>query len=414
MSFKKREAIEAISDLVHRDSSKKIKKFKIYTILPKGNIGDRHHSEGIVQAVLYKLINDYQFDYKDIQCISYEASCCRELANKKKLVTELCRWQQENVTDKGGITLILAVGPNDYFAEILGQVIDKPNALSVYSTHQLSSRITSLVKLPHIIAVPRCSISEQQIEALKDKTTLILVNDIAHPLDNRALYEGRKSYLVAGYRPIGKIDKNTIGIILGGDAPDIDGRILRFTPEQAQFLAKNILQFEREQRPCGEKLRFIVINGPRTGKYNIDGQPYNPSPHNSGKLDRVTEAFIQTLINHHMDVDCYNFQFSQQPSAYIPLLTSFKETNNRGNLHVPGDSLSMISETTTHLSNVIIDELPSMNECHYRFCQDFFRTGKASFLNWRGEINYSHPDTVKQPAASQVVAEAILLKIFGS
>lgn len=198
-------------------------------------------------------------------------------------------------------------------------------------------------------------------------------------------------------------------MILGGDAPDANNRMKFFTAENARSLARRIAKMEMQDRA---NCHFIVTNGPRTGKFS-DGVEVQPNPHRTGKIDPVTQAFvdeIQTATGDRPDI--FDFQFSQLPSAYQPILQSWNSTPNVGNLHVPGESSSMIAETTSFLDRVVVDEVPSMNEVHAKEVAQSFADGAADVLRLDGTLQRRQTAAgagPKQPAAEKIAAEVLKL-----
>ena len=81
-----------------------------------------------------------------------------------------------------------------------------------------------------------------------------------------------------------------IGVILGGDAPTPEGKMLYYTQKEAQQLAAYLAGQVKWR-----KLHLLILNGPRTGKYNPQTHEMIKESHRNGNIDTVTTAFVAEL-----------------------------------------------------------------------------------------------------------------------
>jgi hypothetical protein len=102
--------------------------------------------------------------------------------------------------------------------------------------------------------------------------------------------------------------------------------------------------------------------------------------HRDGKIDFVTQTFMKELGTglSQKQVQLFNFQFGQA-SPYKAVLSILHKT--KGDLILPGESVSMISESVDELAGqVIVYDTPSMNPAHQAYVQSEFQSGSIHRL----------------------------------
>ncbi len=212
-------------------------------------------------------------------------------------------------------------------------------------------------------------------------------------------------------------DKKKLVVVLGGDAPLADNATQKFyTVKEAEELADYVADLARS----GDYYIYAT-SGPRVGKFNHTTREEDKTVHRgdtpvSEPTDPVSEAFVNRLKSKGFEAgrDFYFADFrygSPSISAYRALLGLLGESDV---LMLPGESVSMFSETLGVANNRIGYITGSMNDGHYKTFGQFSKespiavlslptaTGKrelaASPLS--GEVGVSEP-------AAMIIAKAI-------
>ncbi len=173
-----------------------------------------------------------------------------------------------------------------------------------------------------------------------------------------------------------------LGIILGGDAPTPDQKMLLFTENNARELARSVAAV------IGTR-HLLIINGPRTGKYD-PSRPLEASyeeiktAHRDGKPDFVTQAFIEELKKQGLpqaQLTVFDFQFNPTPNQDMNLLLGAIRATHSSIL-VPGESTSAISESVDVLSpkSVIVYHNSAMNPIHEAHVKSEIEAGRIKLL----------------------------------
>lgn len=391
--------------------------FRVISAWPAGNVGDSNQSIGIASAVRRKLVQHNLAAQDDISSETLEIAHS-PTASAAEQLTAACDTSLAKL--RGGeydrLVFILS-GSGDKLASTLGSRPAEKGLTTVFSGHQLSDDIKSAEALPSITALPERSVNADQRDALESKTKLVLVSGVAHQLSKDKIEQTVAEYRAKGYPPIPEVDGNTVGVILGGDAPDEAGNTHYFSENDAVRLAHHIAARELKGR---EHCRFIVTNGPRTGKFDRTGMECSPNPHKTEKVDHVTKAFADALKDalqtyEGSEVHLFNFEFDKKPSAYMPMIDAFMQAgSNRGRIHVPGESVSMVSEVTSVVSGVVIDEIASMNPSHRTHVEQVLEQSGAAMLDIDGKLQLAKPQSrPKQTiSAADKIADAVVTRIL--
>ncbi|NRO99517.1 hypothetical protein GWC77_26965 [Paraburkholderia sp. NMBU_R16] len=392
---------------------------------PAGNVGDSDQSAGIADAVRRKLERSEIAGADDISSERLEIAST-PTATKAEQLTAACKARLTKLRNGEYERLVFILsGSGENLVSALGSMPAENGSITVFSGHQLSNDIERANDLPSITALPRTSVTPEEINALSRKTTLVLTSGVAHQLSEENIAKAVVEYDQASGKALpSPIDSDTVFVILGGDAPDKESQRY-FSESDAQGLARRIATMEFNGR---QACRFIVTNGPRTGKHDRTGEEYNPNPHRNGKVDRVTQAFVEKLKQvEGADVHLFDFQFGS-PSAYLPLVDAFMRAGrNRGRIHVPGESTSMVSQLIRDLQlpKVVIDENQAMNASHYSDVEHVLEEFGADMLKIDGTLQkgtpmapgnrgFSAADQIADAVVSQIVRADIPVVRTGS
>ncbi len=381
---------------------------------PAGNVGDGNQSTGIAGAIRRALVRANIAEPGNISSETLEITGSPDATKTEQLTAACETWLARLRDGEYEKVFFILSGSGDELASALGNMPTEKGFTTVFSGHQLSDDIKNADKLPSITALPKSSVTAEQQAALEPKTKLVLVSGVAHQLSDEKIAQTVTEYHAKGYRLLPEIDANTVAVILGGDAPDEAGHFQFFSENDARGLAKRIAQVELSER---KGCRFIVTNGPRTGKFDLTGAECSPNPHRTEEVDQVTRAFVDELARFEgSDVHLFDFQFSQLPSAYLPLIDAFVQAgSNRGHIHVPGESISMVSEVTSVLSGVVIDEIPSMNASHRKHVEQVLGHSGADMLRIDGSLDIRASELRQANhdiSAADVIAEAAVSHIL--
>lgn len=271
--------------------------------------------------------------------------------------------------------------------------------------HDLPESFDTMSAAPDIVAATPASIPSERATRLSERTHVVVATGVSHNVTDSTIAGDIAKRAEKNLPRVSMPDENTIGVVLGGD-DDKQGPVRRFTEQDAQALARHHLSLELKDRA---KVSFLVTNGPRTGLYDSDGNKRNPDPHRIGELDSVTRSYVDELrTNPNVTVELHDFQFSQLPSAYKPIIGAFKAVASAGRLHVDGASFSMLTETSDHLNNVTGDRLSMMSDVQISEMQSRFKDGSIDKMNLDGSFEQRIvPWPGKQPSVSDRVADAL-------
>lgn len=397
-----------------------LKEINILMVHREGNAGDANQCLGIASALKDKVAAPGISFCENTLKYSEPSTPTNTPADTatEKDISILIKTQIAKLTadaKHASAVVVIASGTNsDVFAQLQSctQQFAGPKA-SVFSSHMLpqslrQSPLPNSNILPDIIAVPRSATRlqpELTMNYLRDNTSLVLSRGVPHNVNAKTLVTDTDTYNALDKAPIPTITSNTVAIVLPGDAPNEQGEIQRFTPTEAEALAERIFHQEvinNDRETC----HFIVTNGPRTGKHDDQGKELTPNPHKAGNIDASTQAFLEKLnslscADKTHETTLFDFQFSDLPSAYKPILASFQQAgNNRGAFYVAGESTSMVDEVTGLLPEAIIIETHAMNNTHRAFTDDVLEEGAASFLRL-DESYQASPKTTDMPSVAK-------------
>lgn len=359
----------------------------LYLFYNAGNVGDKNQAQGIARALEERLPSQTkrkEFDLKEQQDV-FLTAVRRDLA------------------DNSNDIIIIAAG--DGTISVLKQLKPQPHSLIVHSSHQYTSAHAGLNGVVDIVALPEFMVTDSAREAFPGSTTtLLLTPGVAHNLslqDIQQAYQDNKASIPEA--------KTYLGVILAGDAPTSENKMLYYTPEEAAQLAVYMASRLREK-----EVHLLVLNGPRTGKHDLTTGKVIESRHRDGQRDPVTTAFVEALtqqgLNEGQDFTVFDFQFDQKFSAYPVVLGALEAT--RSPIFVDGGSTSMVSETADNLPGfVTVFTNGSMNDNHRKFCETEFKAGRVGILeNKKGEWALRTPSgtpSASSQSAAAMIAQAI-------
>ncbi len=212
-------------------------------------------------------------------------------------------------------------------------------------------------------------------------------------------------------------DGDTVSILLGGDVAESDAAtgtqtVRRLSADDARQQARRIAELELAGRT---RCHFVIVSSPRTGKFGPDGAEVTPNPHRTGTRDDVTRAFEETLRGYpNAQVDVFDFHMAKRPAPMPPLLHAYRQAPGpTGRIHVPGDSVSMVSEVASVLpGSMVIDETASMDANHRRAAQAIAADSGIAVLEDGGRFRPGKGAQAKRlESAAQRIADAIVARI---
>jgi hypothetical protein len=345
-------------------------------------VGDDNNARGVARSLAQQYGEGVQSEeYNRAHEDAYTKTIDEALAQEKRIVVigagESCLEPLKKLKQKYG---------NKLFAAWAGHQIPTANALCD-------------LKLFDQVAVPIASISPSDKDTLKD--ILIETIGVPHNLTLADIEQEHQEWKSRLPMPEGP----RMVVVLGGDAPDAQGRQLLYTGQEAQALAHYLIARARE------KNAFIyVTNGPRTGKYNESTRTEEAGAHRgeaplSEPTEAVSKAFIKAIADQGWErVHFADFRYGQK-SSFKALLKIADE------LYLPGESTSMISEAADFVSQLIVYHTHSMNENHYASLEHIKTLYPLAVLT--KTFNYQQPSSMAQKAmpAAQQVAQGIIEKM---
>ena len=312
---------------------------------------------------------------------------CNEKTDISNLIKDISGFKKDH--------LVIGVGKTAFavFDHLSEKKLSSIKTLAL--GHQWTDAYLNLLGKVTWIALPGYSIQDSMIKT--STTKLIRTNGVSHAVTQEALQREYGSYKEK--LPLTTTDRV---IILGGDAPTIDGLQKRFTEADAAELAKAIFH-------AGKDGIFYVINGPRTGKFDKNLSEIK-NIHKDERIDAVTTAFIETLKKKGVSenrIKLYDFKFGQK-SLYIPLLAAAFVHNTT--VWVPGESSSMICESMSVIkpNNLIIYSNHAMNETHKKHVDSVHKQGRARHYSNGLIKSLATENVIALPDARDQIANTVL------
>lgn len=357
--------------------------------------GDENQVQGIIQA--------YRNMDKNLEVQEFNINQAEDLKAFLKTLPQ---------NDKNK-PVLLGVGEKtiSQFSELL----PLEDVVTAHLCHMLTNSHTLLVGKVDFIALPVHAVGNFEQEIKGTRTNLIKTTGVSHNREISIIediYNKNKS----------KIPQNDsyLGVILGGDAPKPNHEILLFTESDARKLASSVAA------TIGTR-HILIINGPRTGKYNptpLLNNSYEEikSAHRDGKIDFVTHSFVDELEKNGLtrkQFTLFDFQFSPVPNQDMNLLLGAIRATHSSVL-VPGESTSAVSECIDVLEpdSVIVYQNSAMNPTHHKHIESELEASRIKLLTTgysdlgpllekTKESKKQVKDVEKTSAAKKIVSELI-------
>lgn len=368
----------------------------LFILTKESNAGDHNQALGIATALKRQIAPE------EIQQKIFDISKKEQLLNAV----------QEAASAAGSRAIVIAAGTPSI--EIMASLPRKDRVIMLHSSHQVSSTHKMLKGRVDYIALPQYTVDAETLEELGGPSTKIITTaGVAHNLTPESI----KNEYTAHQKEFPDFSAYK-GIILGGDAelPGVDEKgktkWLYYTPEEARKLARYLIRDANENRK-----HLLILNGPRSGKHDLQTGMERENNHRNGTLDPVTAAFIQELeeqgLKKSVDYSLFDFQYGS-PSRYKAVLGALLVTGSP--LLVAGESTSMVSESADCLPQGLVTAYyhSAMNVNHKKHCQMENKAGRINILSLEKDKAEFIPaaiaagqETVSQPA-SDVIAAAVL------
>lgn len=362
----------ALSMLTACSSSKALAPLHVFSVVDQAHVGDNNQIKGVIAA---------------LQQHTPRPIVVREQLN-----------DMSSVYEKATVLIAGAAGLKQFVA------MPVPSGVKCwFLTHQAPADLEALSRSGiDILALPTHAVSHD-IEAWAAKNNIVLVPTVgvAH---NTSIKTVTDAYQAAP--DLIKVPKPYLGVMLGGDAPEADGSMRYYTVAEAQAFAVTIAGLAKQQGAS-----VLVLNGPRTGKFDPATGKECMGAHRNGVHDKVTQAFMQALDAQglHADerVQLLDFQFGQ-PSCFHAVLGAIKATG--GMIVVNGESTSMVAECTSVLEphHVLLVTNDAMNATHHKHVQQECAAGRAGLLNSDGSVACAREQAVGYASAADHIASVIL------
>lgn len=413
-------ATEACAHARHAADAVLPRYVKLIAAAPRDRVGDRNQARAVAAETMRALVQAGLHQPGEISCDSLLLAGRDRMGLERALTVTLKEWTDRIDFSEYERLIFILAGSDHALAGALGDVPTDDIVITAYTGHKLTDDIIKARHLPSVIALPASAITDAQRDALASKTTLELLPGVAHDVDEASIATAARDYRTRGYPPLPPIDGDTVSILLGGDVVEesedtVTPTLRRLGAEDARMQAHRIAKLELAGR---ERCRFVIVSSPRTGKFGPDGVEISPNPHRAGIRDEVTRAFEEALRGYpNVEVQVFDFQHRDTPSAYRPLLHAYREaTGPTGRIHVPGDSVSMVSEVASLLpGTVVIDETASMADDHRRAAAAIAAESGIAILRGDGSLQPGKGAQATPPvSAARRIADAIVTHIRDS
>jgi hypothetical protein len=393
---------EAVSAFEGKKTNDKQSLIFHYVTEPKKFLGDKNHALGILAALKKKCETEDIF-FKAIEYpIDEKMTIVESVENLKKSLDSDQAKQSGTTTQH--VVLGVGISGLKYLNTILvdGSIL-KHKPYTIWSGHQKFEELQKLIGKVNAIALPTHVINQAVRQQFRFSNTKIISmvgvphNVTLEDLSKELLRWQRDKTL----QPIPN-GKEYIGVILGGDAPDLDGKQRFFTPKEATILAKFVSDLAKKNQAV-----ILVTNGPRTGKFEPETAEECKVHTENAELDKTTAAFearlFETILKEEgVTYALFNFVFGQ-PSAYKPILAKL---GNTGLAFVTGDSISFVTEMYDVLpkNNIRLIKIGSMNDTHIAYMHSVLE--RTNSLGYAIDIKKASMEkVVVSPAANMPLYE---------
>lgn len=410
-----RRAADACAHARHAGSAASVEKYvKLIAAVPQGHEGDRRQAHAVAGETIRALVDAGLYRPGEISCETSTLAGHDHATLARSLTQTLKGWMDRTDISEYDRLIFILAGSDHGLVPALGEAPTNDVVITAFTGHKLTRDIKTARHLPAVMALPVSAVTEAERTQLASRTKLVLVPGVAHDLTEDSIRQAARDYADRGYKPIPQVDGDTVSILLGGDVVDEDPEtgtrtVRRLSADDARRQARDIAKLELAGR---NRCHFVIVSSPRTGKHGPDGAELNPNPHRTATRDEVTRAFEETLRAYpQAQVDVFDFQYAESPSAYGPLLHAYlSAAGPTGRIHVSGDSVSMVSEVASLLpGDMVIDETASMDANHRRAAEAIAADSGIALLRRDGTLQPGKGKQARPPeSAAKRIANAIV------
>ena len=247
-----------------------------------GHKGDENQVRGVVHA--------YSENVKDVNVKEFN------IGQEDQLISFV-----DDVIKRDDKTpIILSVGEKT--VSTFANILPVKGGTAIHLCHMVTANHPQLVGKVNYIALPLHSVGNFEATLSNSQTKLIKTVGVSH---NRQINDIDRTY--AENKDKLPPNESYVGVILGGDAPTPENKIQLFTEENARELARYVSSNLKGRH-------LLIINGPRTGKYDPKSLVERKEAHRNGELDFITQAFLDELKNSNVtpkQYSLFDFQFGQ-------------------------------------------------------------------------------------------------------
>lgn len=358
----------------------------LYSIVNPINAGEMSQSEGIKTAL-----------------VRYNPTISSEFLDARKpdvIAPTIAAALKNNQT-------VIVVGVGEDGITGIQQLAPHSHLMICLASHMVLERYRgpALLKQVDFIALPTHAVSTEDKNLIGSK--LIETVGVSH---NRTVPAVEDTYRKWGQEL--PSCSAYLGVVLGGDAllPSPAKGMQWFTSEDVVKLAAYVSQRAKTTKEC-----VVILNGPRTGKYDVDQQEIF-TVHRKGYSDPLTELFAQTLKDHGVQATLFDFQHKipdnelwVRPYNSFDLIVGALRAHE-GLLLVPGESTSMISEAIDTLprEKILVYQNSAMNAVHTAHVRSEHEAGRVAVLeNYSKIIEPSSSAQGPTPNAAELIAQRI-------
>lgn len=241
---------------------------------------------------------------------------------------------------------------------------------TIYLSHTLTSNVEKLINVVNQIVLPQHTLNDSFLEKIKNSSTNLEAHlGVYHDLDAKTALSEYQKYK----SELPNLPTKSLVVILAGDVFE-DDDVAFFTKESAIRLARTIRELVLKS-----KGNILILSAPRTGKF--DPKTKKALIKKDDEIDPVTQAFVDEL-NRGLPLDFALFPFQKdKPSLYKAIIGLLLKKG--GDIWVPGESTSMISETLDVIPHsVTIYAHEAMKPHHHDHIKAEIKSGRAkNFLN---------------------------------
>jgi len=360
---------------------------KVYLLSNHTNVGDHNQALGILTA--FEKLSQQRIPFEDIDTKTATSSEIKDKVEKDLLHEK-----------------VIIVGAGEGGVNGIAEVSKEPNLTICLTCHRFLDQFKdkNLLEKVDFIALPKHVAPDLKADL---GSKLIETIGVAHNRrpDMETYDEWKKDLPPADIY---------FGVVLGGDVLTPTKKIEFFTEEEASNLANYVTSKINELATRGLKGCVLVLNGPRTGKFDANKKEIMTA-HREGKSDHVTEFFAKKFADNDIEYKVFDFQYNSPENkkwiapynAFDLVLGAVRTT--KGKMIVPGGSALAISEIVDTQPYDSIDTMPpgkalvydnnAMDEIDKAYVQSELDAGRISVLE-----NYQE---IKAPEAKEPESEAV-------